>query len=105
MVKFTATFHSALEFGHVIIVGGCVTETSESFTLNLLQDDNPKSDIPFHMNFIFGDDSRVIRNTKINGEFGAAETMPGIFTKKSNPLNAGERIFDSISWHCHVVRR
>jgi len=35
-------------------------------------------------------DSQIIRNTKLNGEFGAAETSSGIFTKEKNPLLPGE---------------
>lgn len=99
MVKFTATFHSTLEFGHVIIVGGRLTATSENLTLNLLADDDPNPlDIPLQMDFVFGDSSRVIRNTKINGEFGTPETMPGMLTRQSNPLAAGEKMdFDASS--------
>lgn len=88
MVKFVGTFHSALEFGQVIIVGGTIKKSAENFTMNFLSENT--SDIPFHMNFVFGDNSQIIRNTKINGEFGAAENFPGMFTKEKNPLRSGE---------------
>jgi hypothetical protein len=88
MVKFVGTFHSALEFGQVLIISGTIKKSAENFTLNLLSENN--SDIPFHMNFVFGDNSQIIRNTKINGEFGAAENFPGLFTKEKNPLRSGE---------------
>jgi hypothetical protein len=88
MVKFIGTFHSTLEFGQVIIVGGTIKKSAENFTLNLLSEN--ASDIPFHMNFVFGENSQIIRNTKINGEFGAAENFPGMFTKEKNPLRSGK---------------
>jgi hypothetical protein len=97
MVKFLGSFQTTLEFGHVVIVGGSVSENSENFILNLLSDD-PKSDIPFHMNFVFGDNCQVIRNSKINGDFGVAETLPGMLTKQLNPLKSGD-----VYKFCHNV--
>lgn len=89
MVKFTGSFHDTLEFGQVIIISGTIKKSAENFTLNLLSENN-SSDIPFHMNFVFGENCQIIRNTKINGEFGAAENTPGMFTKEKNPLRSGE---------------
>jgi hypothetical protein len=89
MVKFVGTFHSALEFGQVIIISGRIKKSAENFTLNLLSE-SASSNIPFHMNFVFGENCQIIRNTKINGEFGAAEDLPGMFTKEKNPLRSGE---------------
>lgn len=89
MVKFVGTFHSTLEFGQVIIISGKIKNSAENFTLNLLSEKS-LSDIPFHMNFVFGENCQIIRNTKINGEFGAAENSPGMFTKEKNPLRSGE---------------
>lgn len=88
MVKFVGSFNSPLEFGHVVIVSGKIRDAAENFTLNLLSDN--ASDIPFHANVIFGENCQIIRNTKINGEFGAAETSGGILTKEPNPLKSGE---------------
>lgn len=67
MVKFTGTFHSPLEFGHVIVVGGVAKRTAEHFIINFLSDKS-SSDIPLHMNVVFGENEQIIRNTKINGE-------------------------------------
>ena len=89
MVKFVGTFHSTLEFGQVVIISGAIRKSAENFTLNLLSEN--ASDIPFHMNFVFGENNQIIRNTKINGEFGAAETSPGMFIKAKNPLKSGEK--------------
>lgn len=88
MVKFIGSFHSTLEFGQVVIISGTIRKSAENFTLNLLSEN--ASDIPFHMNFVFGENSQIIRNTKINGEFGAAEASPGMFIKEKNPLKSGE---------------
>lgn len=93
MVKFVGSFSSTLEFGHVIIISGTIKKSAENFTLNLLSD-NSSADIPFHMNFVFGENSQIIRNSKINGEFGAAENMGGMFTKEKNPLKAGDQEFN-----------
>lgn len=91
MVKFLGSFYSTLEFGHVIIISGSIRKNAETFILNFLSENNA-GDVPFHMNFIFGDEkSQIIRNTKINGEFGAAETSGGMFTKENNPLKAGDK--------------
>lgn len=91
MVKFSGSFHSTLEFGHVIIINGTLSKSAETFIFNLLSE-NESGDIPFHMNFIFGDEkSQIIRNSKINGEFGAAETSGGMFTKEKNPLKPGDK--------------
>ncbi|CRK90942.1 CLUMA_CG004632, isoform A [Clunio marinus] len=83
MVKFTGYFHNNLEFGHVVILGGKIRETAGNFTLNLLSEDDsldvPRN-IPFHMNVVFGENGQIIRNTKIHGEFGAAENASGMFT-------------------------
>lgn len=89
MVKFTGSFHSMLEFGHVIVISGQIRNSAENFTMNLLSENNA-ADIPFHMNVVFGENGQIIRNTKINGEFGAAENMGGMFTKERNPLKSGE---------------
>jgi Galactoside-binding lectin len=89
MVKFVGGFHSTLEFGHVIIISGHIKENAENFTLNLLGNYNAH-DIPFHMNVVFGERSQIIRNTKIHGEFGAAENAPGMFTREPNPLRPGD---------------
>lgn len=88
MVKFEGSLHSPLEFGHVLIVSGTSTASAEKFVLNLTN--NNALDIPLHMNVIFGEKNQIIRNTKINGEFGAAENMGGMITKQMNPLRAGE---------------
>lgn len=88
MVKFTGSLYSPLEFGHVLIVSGKSTASAEKFVLNLTN--NNALDIPLHMNVIFGEKNQIIRNTKINGEFGAAENMGGMITKQMNPLRAGE---------------
>lgn len=91
MVKFTGSFHSTLEFGQVIIISGSIKKSAETFILNFLSD-NSAVDIPFHMNFIFGEEkNQIIRNTKINGEFGTAETSGGMFTKEKNPLKPGDK--------------
>lgn len=90
MVKFLGSLHSPLEFGHVIIIGGKIRVEAENFTLNFLSENNA-SDIPFHMNVVFGESGQIIRNTKINGEFGAAETIGGMITKEKNPMKSGER--------------
>lgn len=89
MVKFVGTFQSHLEFGHVVIISGKIRDAAENFILNFLSENNA-SDIPFHMNVVFSENSQIIRNTKINGEFGAAENLPGMFTKERNPLKSGE---------------
>lgn len=89
MVKFVGTFHSTLEFGQVVIISGAIRKSAENFTLNLLSENS--SDIPFHMNFVFGENSQIIRNTKINGEFGIAENGVGMFIKEKNPLKSGEK--------------
>lgn len=89
MVKFVGSFHTPLEFGHVVIIGGKIRDDAENFTLNFLSEKNA-SDIPFHMNVVFGDNEQIIRNTKINGEFGIAEDLPGMLTKQRNPLKSGE---------------
>lgn len=57
--------------------------------MNFLSE-NSSTDIPFHMNVVFGDNQQIIRNTKINGEFGAAENTVGMLTKEKNPLKSGE---------------
>lgn len=90
MVKFLGTLHSTLEFGHVVIVGGKIKDAAENFTLNFLSE-NSALGIPFHMNVVFGENGQIIRNTKINGEFGAAENTSGILTKEKNPLKSGEK--------------
>ena len=91
MVKFLGSFYSTLEFGHVVIISGSIKKSAETFILNFLSE-NTSGDIPFHMNFTFGDgNSQIIRNTKINGEFGAAETSGGMFTKEKNPLKPGDK--------------
>lgn len=90
MVKFVGGFHSTLEFGHVVIISGTIKKSADNFTLNFLSE-NSTSDIPFHMNAVFGENNQIIRNTRINGEFGAAENSAGMFTKEMNPLKAGER--------------
>jgi Galactoside-binding lectin len=90
MVKFVGSFNSTLEFGHVIIISGKLKEPAENFTLNLLGD-NGLYDVPFHMNVVFGENSQIIRNTKINGDFGTAENMGGMLTKEMNPLKSGEQ--------------
>lgn len=89
MVKFVGSFSSTLEFGHVVIISGGIKKTAENFTLNFLSD-NSSIDIPFHMNFAFGENCQIIRNSKINGEFGAAENSAGMFNKENNPLKAGD---------------
>lgn len=89
MVKFLGAFHTTLEFGHVVIIGGKIRDGAENFTMNLQSEANT-SDIPFHMNVVFGENEQIIRNTKINGEFGAAENMVGMFSKQKNPLKSGE---------------
>lgn len=93
MVKFVGSFSSTLEFGHVVIISGTIRKSAENFTLNLLSD-NSSADIPFHMNFVFGENSQIIRNSKIHGEFGAAENLGGMFTKEKNPLKAGDQKFN-----------
>lgn len=91
VVKFLGSFSATLEFGHVIIVRGIIKRSAENFILNFLSE-NESGDIPLHMNFTFGDDnSQIIRNTKLNGEFGAAETSGGMFTKEKNPLKPGDK--------------
>lgn len=100
MVKFTAGFHSTLEFGHVIIISGKTRDNAENFTLNLLGDNNAY-DIPFHMNVVFGENSQIIRNTKINGEFGTAENTAGMFYKETNPLKSGET--NQFAYHEHYA--
>jgi hypothetical protein len=89
MVKFRGSFHSPLEFGHVVIIGGVTKHSAENLIIDLLSDKNT-SDTPLHVNVVFGENEQIIRNTKINGEFGAAETSPGIFTKQKNPLKSGD---------------
>lgn len=90
MVKFTASFYLPLEFGHVVIVSGKIKEAAENFTLNLISDNNAL-DIPLHMNVVFGENGQIIRNTKLNGEFGAGENMGGMITRVRNPLKPGEK--------------
>ncbi|XP_070504243.1 galectin-9-like isoform X2 [Chironomus tepperi] len=90
MVKFTGSFQSPLEFGHVIVISGIARKTAENFFINFLGD-KASGDIPLHLNVVFGENEQIIRNTKINGEFGAAETSPGMFTKERNPLKSGDR--------------
>lgn len=89
MVKFFATFHSELSFGQVIIISGIVRKSAENFTLNLLSDKN-SFEIPLHVNVVFGENEQIIRNTKLNGEFGAAENLGGMLTKEKNPLKQGK---------------
>lgn len=103
MVKFTGGFFSPLEFGQVIIIGGKIKENAENFTLNLLSDNS--LDIPLHMNVVFGENGQIIRNTKINGEFGVAENIGGMLQKVKNPLKAGERDFLSkvLSTYCAIT--
>lgn len=98
MVKFTGTFQSTLEFGQVVIISGSIKKSAENFTLNFLSE-NVTTDIPFHMNFVFGENCQIIRNTKINGEFGAAENTPGMFTKEKNPLRSGETDKNYVTFH------
>lgn len=113
MVKFTGTFQSTLEFGQVIIISGSIKKSAENFTMNFLSE-NVAIDIPFHMNFVFGEHCQIIRNTKINGEFGTAENMPGMFTKEKNPLRSGEIDKNYVTFHpsikyfispCCVIRK
>lgn len=93
MVKFAGSLFAPLEFGHVLIVSGKSTTSAEKFVLNLTN--NNALDIPLHLNVIFGEKNQIIRNTKINGEFGAAENMGGMITKQMNPLRAGEFCWNS----------
>lgn len=88
MVKFVGSFYSPLEFGHVFIIGGKIKDSAENFTVNLISDRN---DIPLHMNIVFGEHGQIIRNTKLNGEFGAGENIGGMITKVKNPLKPGEK--------------
>lgn len=67
MVKFVGTLHSHLEFGHVVIISGITKKNAEHFILNFMSD-KTSSDIPLHMNVVFGEREQIIRNTKINGE-------------------------------------
>lgn len=69
MAKFTGTFYSSLEFGHVLIIGGVTKRNAENFTLNF-HSDKTSTDIPLHLNVVFGERAQIIRNTKINGELG-----------------------------------
>lgn len=101
MVRFLGAFHTTLEFGHVVIIGGKIRDEAENFTMNFLSEHNT-SDIPFHMNVVFGENEQIIRNTKINGEFGAAENMVGMFTKQKNPLKSGESDQNSLITRSHI---
>lgn len=67
MVKFTGSFQSPLEFGHVIVISGIARQTAENFFVNFLGD-KASGDIPLHLNVVFGENEQIIRNTKINGE-------------------------------------
>jgi hypothetical protein len=66
MAKFSGTLTANLEFGHVIVISGVIKRQAENFIVNLMSDKTSK-DIVLHMNFIFGENEQVIRNTKING--------------------------------------
>lgn len=68
MVKFSGTLHSPLEFGHVIVISGKAKRNAENFILNFMSD-KTSSDIPLHVNVVFGEKEQIIRNTKLNGEF------------------------------------
>lgn len=71
MSRFTGTFHSPLEFGHVVIIGGVTKRNAENFILNF-HSDKTSTDIPLHINVVFGEKEVIIRNTKINGELKAS---------------------------------
>jgi hypothetical protein len=88
MVKFVGAFHTTLEFGHVVIISGKIKNSADNFTLNFLSENI--ADIPFHMNAVFGDKNQIIRNSKIHGEFGAAENTSGMLTKEKNPMKSGK---------------
>lgn len=89
MVHFIGSFYSPLEFGHVIIVSGKVSENAEIFTLNFLADKNCY-EVPLQIHVKFGDDEQIIRNSKINGELGTAETESAFNYKEKNPLKSGD---------------
>ncbi|CAO1381748.1 unnamed protein product [Diamesa hyperborea] len=88
MVHFIGSLHSPLEFGHVIIVSGKVSENAEHFTLNFLADKNGY-EIPLQIYVSFGAEGQIIRNSKINGQLGAAEIEPAFNGKEANPLKSG----------------
>lgn len=89
MVHFIGSLHSPLEFGHVIIVSGKVSENAEYFTLNFLADKNGY-EIPLQIDVLFGAEGQIIRNSKINGQLGAAEIEPAFNGKETNPLKSGD---------------
>ena len=89
MVHFMGSLHSPLEFGHVVIVSGKVSENAEHFTLNFLADKNGY-EIPLQIYVSFGADGQIIRNSKINGLLGAAEIEPAFNGKETNPLKSGD---------------
>ncbi|CAO1408990.1 unnamed protein product [Diamesa serratosioi] len=90
MVHFIGSLYSPLEFGHVIIVSGKVSEKAEIFQLNFLADKNGY-EIPLQIDVIFGEDGQIIRNSKINGQLGTAEIEPAFNGKVTNPLISGDR--------------
>lgn len=89
MVRFIGSFFSPLEFGHVIIVSGKVSENAENFTLNFLADKNGY-EIPLQMYVLFGEEGQIIRNSKINGQLGVTEIEPTFNGKVPNPLKSGD---------------
>lgn len=85
---FSGSFCTPLVFGHVVIISGKIKDAAKSLEISLAADTN-NFDIPLHMEVIFGDDARIVRNTKLNNQFGAKEDGDG-FAKIRNPLKSGD---------------
>ncbi|GAB0086033.1 Galectin [Sergentomyia squamirostris] len=85
--SFSGQLASPVEFGHVFFIFGKSTRTADRVDVNLAADKR-NGEIPLHLSVRFRDNV-VVRNTKVNGVFGAEDRTPG-FNNVRNPMIAGQ---------------
>jgi hypothetical protein len=78
-----------LEFGCVVIISGKSSVNANNFIIRFCSEKN-FNELPFNINVIFGKYQQILRNSKINGMFGADENSPSMLTKEMNPLKSGK---------------